>query len=238
MKISKYNQRPLFYNCSASFKPSEEEFATLYLDVHRDIVKDYSFEHGGMDKWIPSFSLLGEKILGKNLSEVREISLEDEFVSLPLKLLGQALNKYIGITYRHELLKEKSDTLICRCFGVFRGQIIDVLKTTLSSELITILDGTDAMGGCSSCVVDVENIVEVFRGEQILTVSKKERVLGLSPVELHLKINELVKEWDVKNEVLEIKNNLIILKIISNEEKLKKHLNETFGEKLLFSFLS
>jgi|GEM_PF-3074523 len=237
MKISKYNHRPIFFNCSASFRTSGE-FATLYLDVHQDKVKDYSFEQSGMEQWIPQFTLLGGKILGKSLSEAREISLGEDFISLPLKLLQNALDKFSGQTYRYDLLKEDADTLICRCFGVFKGQILDVLKKEPGGDLLTILDGTDASGGCSSCKQDVEKILESFRGEEILFVPRKERVLGLSPVELHLKIDKLVKSWDAGNEVSEIKNNLIIVKVGSKQKELKKFLDGKFVGKLLFSFLS
>jgi NAD(P)H-nitrite reductase large subunit len=167
--------------------------------------------------------------------EAREVVLNSDFISLPLKLLHNAIDKYQGQTYRFELLKEKSDTLICRCFGVFKGQITDVLKNDPEGHLLTVLDQTNATGGCSSCKHDVEKMIEEFRGEEVLFVPKKERVLGLSPAQLHLKIDEEIKPWS-GSEVCEIKNNLVIIK--TEDSNLKKHLGETFGDDLLFSFQS
>lgn len=235
MKISKYNERPLFSNANASYNPEVGVSATIYLDIEKEIIKDFSYEQKGLDNFVPSFSMLGEKIIGKNLSEIRELSFGEELVNLPLKMLNQALTKFTGQTYRFELLNEKIESLICRCFGVYKGQILEALKVG-SPDLISILDETGATGGCGSCLGDVKNIVREFHGERILIIPKVERVLGMSPVELHLKIDGIIKDFDKQNVVLGIKNNLILLKI--NSKELKEHLNATFGDDLLFSFQS
>ncbi|RLA65575.1 MAG: hypothetical protein DRQ88_02105 [Epsilonproteobacteria bacterium] len=237
MKISKYNERPLFFNANASYIPKEGVAATIFLDIDKNKIIDFSYEQKGLEKWIPSFSILGEKVIGKNLSEARELSFGDEFINLPVKLLNQAIDDFIGKTYRFELLGEKAEALICRCFGVYKGQVLDALKNG-SGDLLSILDQTGATGGCSTCLFDVEKIIHDFQGETILVTPKKERVLGMTPVELYLKMDEIIKKWDPKNEVSEIKNSLVVLKINSRQAELKEFVDEKFKGELFFNFLS
>jgi len=238
MKISKYNHRPQFFNTEASYRPSPEVWAKVYLDIAKDKVNDFSFQQEGLDDLVPQFSSLGESILGKQIFDVCEITTGDEFLSLPVKLLHQAIDIFNGRNYRHVLLKEDMGSLICRCFGVYRGQIIDVLKVNPNAEVINILDETSASGGCSSCRFDIENIIKDFRGDIVIKIPRKERILGMTPVDLHLKIDEFIKEFDSKNVVKEIKSNLVFLSVSKGQKELEEKLYKHFAGELLFSFQS
>lgn len=232
------NKKLAFFNGQAKFKISEEKFVILYLDIDKDIIKDIGYEYRNMDYLLSDLEKLEENLLNCSLSKAREFSLGRNLINIPIKLLHQAINSYAGQCYRFNLLGEPLHNLICRCHGIYKGTILDALKRNPEGDLLYVLDETQASGACGKCRLNVEGIIRQFKGERVIRTPKVVRTLGLSPVQLYLKVDDFIRNIDIENEIVAIKGNLVLLRVKGGEEVLRNLLVNKFKNELTFSFLT
>jgi bacterioferritin-associated ferredoxin len=234
MKSIKLNKTPLFYTAESIYR-DENGFTRLFLDIKNDVICDYGHIHEGMEEYVQEFEALGEKILGLGLLQAKEVEGPDHFFCLSLKLLHQAINNYLGYTDFCKLLGEKSSQLVCRCFGVFRRQIFQILKENWEADAFSVLEQTKAGSGCGSCFERLEEVINQFRPDALVGVTKK-RVLGQTPVALMLEVDEFIKQIHPANEVLDLKSNVLTVRCVVDKQRLKKSLEKKYAQALLVSF--
>jgi len=180
------------------------ECVLLCLGVSKkDIVEGVSFKGKGFDFFEDYFEALCEEIPGLSLDEAKAYSSESlyqalresgkihdptEFIMtpLPLILLKEAIFSYVGkVPTWAEAHNENPNELICRCFGVFKGQIIDAIKDEAAS-VADVSARTKAGAGCGSCHEDIEEFIAEYgvafelldqKGYQELSPEQKETYL-------------------------------------------------------------
>ena len=158
---------PYHFEIPSSYdvKASLQNF-TLYLDIDSyNNIKGLFFQGPANSPWVPLFShfcKVNENVeLMSSLSNHRQDSYPG-LLHLPFLLLRNAARKFLNIpSPRYQLLKFKSEDLICRCFGVYRPQILDILCKT--PDLRSVTDQTRAAAGCMSCRKDIEKMIQEFQ---------------------------------------------------------------------------
>lgn len=199
-------EKPYLFSTSVSYlgpKKSGSK-ATLYIDINnKNKIEKLSFFLEEMDSWKAYFSILSEVAKNKTIEEAREISWEDfsikldeeleepPFIPFPMLLLNKAIDKYKGEKYNKDLMGAKSGGLICRCFCVSEGQILEVLKSNPYSKVKDITDQTFASAGCTNCLEDLENLIASFHENEQENIKIPSEVIG--------NIDGAILEWKVAN---------------------------------------
>ncbi|MCB9061074.1 MAG: (2Fe-2S)-binding protein [Halobacteriovoraceae bacterium] len=167
------------------------------LSVELDNLKKIkAISHNSVDElWTPYFELYCQFCLKKSIAEtlrfdfstlyLEQICQDFEFIdlyeegNLPFLFLPSFLMKKIHFKLNGEetnlcdLEGQSSNSLICRCFGVFRDQIEEKIN---SGEVKNTKDVTDLLlagGGCSSCVEDIEEIIAQTLPQENLELSEE-----------------------------------------------------------------
>ncbi len=119
-------------------------------------------------------------------------------VNVPLYLMSEALRDYQGRVRSHsEYHRRPSETLICRCFGLYSGQIEEMLLKDPSLDLLKVGEETRAGAGCASCLDDIEEAIDDARdrlGVDPTVVDANYLVAGLYQAQLVLKIDEALSQ--------------------------------------------
>lgn len=120
---------------------------------------------GIIDNWKESENIVGEievesktenKVLISSsviLSDSLIISLENEVQSIFKHLIIEISSG------RHEVIEEKKEKLICRCFGVYENEILSLIQKTPNIKIIDITNCLNAGGGCGTCLSYLQGMI-------------------------------------------------------------------------------
>lgn len=143
----------------------------LFLKINdAGVIEDASFQTFGCASAIASSSVLTELLKGKTVEEAKKLTNKDiaEFLGgLPKEkmhcsVMGQealeaALSNYLGEKAPEH---EPEGELVCKCFGVYDGQIRRAIRENKLTSVEEITDFTKAGGGCGDCQEKLQAILD------------------------------------------------------------------------------
>ncbi len=149
----------------------------LKIDEATQTIKDASFQTFGCASAIASSSALTELLKGRNVEEALKVTnkeIAESLGGLPeekmhCSVMGQealeaAIYTYKGIPLdTHE---EDEGNLICRCFGVSDTKIKRIVRENNLTTAEQVTNYVKAGGGCSSCLPDIDDLIEEVTTEQ------------------------------------------------------------------------
>lgn len=112
------------------------------------------------------FTELEQNANGRFLWEIFENNGEEENLSspifhLPKMLLRNCFNLFRGLESTwQDKCGEPSESLVCRCFGIYRREIEEVINQNLEADLPLIEAKLKAGGGCERCKDDLDDLLE------------------------------------------------------------------------------
>lgn len=237
--LQKLHNRPLsFPSVSVALESSGHELQIRFDS--KDIIVEASYL-GRTDPWLGSMC---ELLPGKTLSEAFTLqhSLwenafrdDDSFwdfrsdlerlIFFPaLELLRASLDVFRGKEY----LYEESSPLICRCFGVREGDVLEFLKREEDTTLIKLSEQTKAGMGCRSCLPQLSRWLAINDpSREKRSFKEKSHADWLLEIDDLLDSFPLTKEWGMKVE--SIKANQVI---ISYDKAVSQKEEEVAGGKL------
>lgn len=148
----------------------------LFLKINdQGVIEDASFQTFGCASAIASSSVLTELLKGKTIEEAKALTNKDiaEFLGgLPKEkmhcsVMGQealeaALADYLG---EKAPQPEPEGELVCKCFGVYDGQIRRAIRENRLTSVEEITDFTKAGGGCGDCRERLQAILDEELGQ-------------------------------------------------------------------------
>ncbi|MGK7945046.1 MAG: Fe-S cluster assembly protein NifU [Microcystaceae cyanobacterium] len=191
----------------------------LYLKVKidTDTILDARFQTFGCASAIASSSALTELIIGKTLDQALNLTNREiaEFLGgLPeekmhCSVMGQEALEAAIFNYRGIPLDNHEDDegeLICRCFGITDTRIRRVIVENDLTTTEQVTNYVKAGGGCTSCLVDIDDIlyeVQQQKANAVETATKvveekaQQEVLPLTNLQ-KIRLIEQVLEEEVK----------------------------------------
>ena len=149
----------------------------LKIDETTQTIKDARFQTFGCASAIASSSALTELLKGRKVEEALKLTnkeIAESLGGLPeekmhCSVMGQealeaAIYTYKGIPLdNHE---EDEGNLICRCFGVSDTKIKRIIRENNLKTAEQVTNYVKAGGGCSSCLPDIDDLIEEVTTEQ------------------------------------------------------------------------
>ena len=149
----------------------------LKIDEASQTIKDATFQTFGCASAIASSSVLTELLKGRKVDEAMKLTnkeIAESLGGLPeekmhCSVMGQealeaAIYTYKGIPLdTHE---EDEGNLICRCFGVSDTKIKRIIRENDLTTAEQVTNYVKAGGGCSSCLPDIDDLIEEVIAEQ------------------------------------------------------------------------
>lgn len=149
----------------------------LKIDEASQTIEDARFQTFGCASAIASSSALTELLKGRKVEEALKLTnreIADSLGGLPeekmhCSVMGQealeaAIYNYKGIPLdTHE---EDEGNLICRCFGVSDTKIKRIIRENNLTTAEQVTNYVKAGGGCSSCLPDIDDLIEEVTTEQ------------------------------------------------------------------------
>ncbi|MEM7590173.1 MAG: Fe-S cluster assembly protein NifU [Cyanobacteria bacterium P01_A01_bin.83] len=149
----------------------------LKIDEASQTIKDATFQTFGCASAIASSSVLTELLKGRKVDEAMQLTnkeIAESLGGLPeekmhCSVMGQealeaAIHTYKGIPLdTHE---EDEGNLICRCFGVSDTKIKRIIRENDLTTAEQVTNYVKAGGGCSSCLPDIDDLIEEVTTEQ------------------------------------------------------------------------
>ncbi|MEM8721088.1 MAG: Fe-S cluster assembly protein NifU [Cyanobacteria bacterium P01_G01_bin.39] len=149
----------------------------LKIDEASQTIKDATFQTFGCASAIASSSALTELLKGRKVDEAMQLTnkeIAESLGGLPeekmhCSVMGQealeaAIHTYKGIPLdTHE---EDEGNLICRCFGVSDTKIKRIIRENDLTTAEQVTNYVKAGGGCSSCLPDIDDLIEEAISEQ------------------------------------------------------------------------
>ncbi len=149
----------------------------LKIDEATKTIKDARFQTFGCASAIASSSALTELLKGRKVEEALKLTnkeIAESLGGLPeekmhCSVMGQealeaAIYTYKGIPLdNHE---EDEGNLICRCFGVSDTKIKRIIRENNLKTAEQVTNYVKAGGGCSSCLPDIDDLIEEVTTEQ------------------------------------------------------------------------
>ncbi|GAB4015472.1 MAG: hypothetical protein Fur0010_14540 [Bdellovibrio sp.] len=211
---------PDFYNAKFSVYFDDDRFMQLFIDIDKkDRIAQIGYSLSFDSPWALHFEKFCSFAKGKNVQTVlahdwaEEFSWKDENVPLinfPHLLLHQAWHQFIGTPISCEIQRQDPKDLLCRCFGVYRSQLMELALKESIKNVEAFLQVTMAGQGCGSCRSEVEAIYfqqqKTFEAE-----NNKNRIMGLTNAEFLMKVDDDISEW-LKRE--KVQNRLSIAPIV------------------------
>ena len=174
----------------------------LYLKLDGEKIIDAKFQTFGCGSAVASSSILTEMIIGKTLSEAKEITNKDiaeELGGLPQEkmhcsVMGQealedALKKYYGETDKESAVSETEEKIVCTCFNVTEKQILEAIKINNLKTVEEVTNYTKAGGACGRCKGYIKDIIETYWAG----VNKTDKET-LTPTQKILKISKVIDQ--------------------------------------------
>lgn len=175
----------------------------LYLKLDGEKIVDAKFQTFGCGSAVASSSILTEMIIGKTLSEAKEITNKDiaeELGGLPQEkmhcsVMGQealedALKKYYGKDSVSDVESKTSEKIVCTCFNVTEKQILEAVKINNLKTVEEVTNYTKAGGACGRCKGYIKDILETYWGGINKTSSQE----SLTPTQKILKISKVIDQ--------------------------------------------
>jgi NifU-like protein len=257
--------KPIFFQSSVSFKLKDIEI-TLFLDIDsKEKIQSLQYLYEGNPFFLAYFSALSELAKGLTLEQAKILTHEnfneffrsdDEFQSLDhenqtpwlnlsLMMLKKVIEDYEGTFHvpYFEMKSEKSHDLICRCFGIYKNELVKLIQDNDNFEINDLMVKTKAGAGCRSCQVDIDEIYfetrEVYplkKKMDMPKVSSNYKIQNKSTAQWVIDIDKSVKSFLVANslsldliEIEKFKFPELRLKVVNPPDKLSI---EKLGEKL------
>lgn len=258
--------RPLFYDEKISLRNRDSKSSvSMYLDVNKKqgTIESLHFEEEGTSFWTPFFSALCVLAKGQNLTEAKKMTWTQfknffnsdpafeslgclPFFNKPVLMLEQLIDQYShGLVYENCHSQEEDNPLVCRCFGVFEGDLKKVISSEGFVDLRKIIDETCAGGGCGGCVPQIKDLLSSEDTDHSPFFSlfcesgKVPRIDGMTPVEIILKGHDLLSKWEIlpskSFEIQGLRGRCLDVRLESQEEepKLWKERIESYLKKNL-----
>lgn len=180
----------------------------LFLDItKKEEVLSVYFNSEGISEFNDLFSEFAQWMEGRELKDFPQFPKynQEEFFPLLGLLFIDAVSQWKGKTTLSQVSDYDESSLICRCFGIYREQIVkEVFK---DHEITTkgITQNIKAAGACTKCLEDVREIVsetkmkfglipEAYRLETT-SAGKYKRVNDKTPAQVLLDIKDEVTTW-------------------------------------------
>ncbi|MEM7757560.1 MAG: Fe-S cluster assembly protein NifU [Cyanobacteria bacterium P01_A01_bin.40] len=163
----------------------------LKIDENTQTIKDATFQTFGCASAIASSSALTELLKGRKVEEALKVTnkeIAESLGGLPeekmhCSVMGQealeaAIYTYKGIPLdTHE---EDEGNLICRCFGVSDTKIKRIIRENELTTAEQVTNYVKAGGGCSSCLPDIDDLIEEAIAEQEKIVIEQEKSIEVA----------------------------------------------------------
>ncbi|WP_164848385.1 (2Fe-2S)-binding protein [Halobacteriovorax sp. HLS] len=254
-----FNQKPFLISAQSKFRLAGEDYI-VYLDINtRSRLEGMYFECPSESEWFEYFNSLALELERVSLKDIPKVvsfwkattcgQLHSKLFNLPLSLLNQALDTYYGRSLGHsEISSMPSEELLCRCFGVYKQQVADIIKEKPSANLIDISNSLKASIGCGKCSESVVKFIDSCCAKLTLEksgvadlsaefdeFSQRIRPLGMAPSEFVLKIDSLMKKWIKEQELSRIHMEIVSIKGHCLDFEIRgtdsgKYILETFCE--------
>lgn len=216
------------------FQLNGELSVTLSLLVNKkNIVEDFSFKFIGSysSDLLTLFSFFSESILGLEAKRVLTLDwhemaeqTERKFAFVPLVLYRQLLKKLYYSSA--DMLAPRTGELICRCFGVMKEDLKNMLVHGEITSLMEATDLTMAAAGCGSCQRDISDLISDFcddlgwyfshpENERLTKNGHYPSIKEKAPAQWVLIIDELLKEVGIEGEICDLIGYDIHLKLKS-----------------------
>ncbi|MEC8624242.1 MAG: (2Fe-2S)-binding protein [Bdellovibrionota bacterium] len=250
--------RPLFFDEEVYFDDQcSGGRISLYLEVDKkkSRISSLSFFQETVSFWTPFFSALCDLSRGMRLGEAKGLSWVDflnyfekdqemslmvencklPLINKPLFLLSNLIDRFAHTEVKAPDEALGGGKLICRCFGVYEKEIQSVISKEGFSSFRGILDETCAGGGCATCKPQIQEILsrESFKGPTLFDsfkeTGKVPRIDGMTPVEVILKSEELLNNFEEKEgdchrfEILGLRGRCLDIKSFSENDPLLAH---------------
>ncbi|MFU2208040.1 Fe-S cluster assembly protein NifU [Solidesulfovibrio sp. C21] len=179
----------------------------LYLKISdAGVIEDARFQTFGCASAIASSSVLTELLKGKTIGEAKKLTnkdIADYLGGLPKEkmhcsVMGQealeaALAGYLGEKAPEH---EPEGELVCKCFGVYEGQIRRAIRENALTSVEEITDFTKAGGGCGDCQERLQAILDEERGRQAGATAgaAKTPARGLTNLERVKRVTQVMDE--------------------------------------------
>ncbi len=177
----------------------------LYLKINdAGVIQDARFQTFGCASAIASSSVLTELLKGKTIEEAKKLTNKDiaEYLGgLPKEkmhcsVMGQealeaALANYLGEKAPEV---EPEGELVCKCFGVYEGQIRRAIRENHLTSVEEITDFTKAGGGCGECAGRLQEILNEEMGKPAAPKSEAAPKKGLTNLERMRLVTKVMDE--------------------------------------------
>ncbi len=179
----------------------------LFLKINdAGVIEDATFQTFGCASAIASSSVLTELLKGKTVEEARKLTnkdIADYLGGLPKEkmhcsVMGQealeaALADYLGEKAPQH---EPEGELVCKCFGVYDGQIRRAVRENGLRTVEEITDFTKAGGGCGDCLEKLKAILddELGRPAPAPAASEAAPAKGLTNLERMRRVAQVMDE--------------------------------------------
>jgi NifU-like protein len=148
----------------------------LFLKVDENgVITDATFQTFGCGSAIASSSVLTELIKGRTVEEASQVTnqeIVDQLGGLPpakmhcsvmgREALEAAIADYRGEFVTHDEDEEES-AIVCHCYGVTYDQVRRAVVENSLESVEDITNYTKAGGGCQSCHVDLQDILDEIK---------------------------------------------------------------------------
>ena len=200
----------------------------LYLKLDGEKIVDAKFQTFGCGSAVASSSILTEMIIGKTLSEAKEITNKDiaeELGGLPQEkmhcsVMGQealedALKKYYGEIDKESAVSETEEKIVCTCFNVTEKQILEAIKVNNLKTVEEVTNYTKAGGACGRCKGYIKDIIETYWAG----VNKTDKET-LTPTQKILKISKVIDQ-QISPELQKDGGDIEFVDLVGNKVKVK-----------------